>query len=155
MKDYTQIKTLKDACEATGNDFNVVSGDNIGEQLKVIVKALNGDWIAQYANHNQLKFIPSLPNDADIPLYAFTSMDVVFKSYEIAQHFITHFVLTKIKSIDKDKGMIVKDLIEHLKQFDPNKKVHIADCMKGESVQLNINDIRQSTIRGEDVIEIW
>ncbi len=121
----------------------------------MIVKALNGDWAAQYSNHNQLKFIPSIPNDADIPLWAFISTDVAFKSYEIAQHFIKYFIPVKKKAINHIKGMTVKDLIKHLQQFDPTKKVHIADCMKGESVELDIACIRESTIRGEDVVEIW
>jgi hypothetical protein len=59
-----RIKTFEDACAATGehpNDtkFSTGTPDEIAyKKLKVIIKALNEDWIADYSNTSQKKWYP-------------------------------------------------------------------------------------------------
>jgi hypothetical protein len=58
------VKTFEDACELTGENpsdekFCTGTPDEIAyKKLKVIVKALNEDWIADYSNGNQKKWFP-------------------------------------------------------------------------------------------------
>lgn len=67
--EYTQIKSFEDACTATGinpqalPDVSMLPTD-VGEyllsiyKLSVIAKAINGDWVADFGNHDQRKYYP-------------------------------------------------------------------------------------------------
>ena len=65
VKNYTDIKTIEDAIEALGMDSSVIerkpnetSDEWAYRMLKIVVKAINQDWIADWNNSNQKKYWP-------------------------------------------------------------------------------------------------
>lgn len=64
-RNFTDIKTFEDACDEVGISPDSVfdsakdSPDEIAyKKLKVIVKAINGEWVPDWANTNQRKWWP-------------------------------------------------------------------------------------------------
>lgn len=67
--EFTEIKSFDDACKATGTnpeampDVSMLTPD-MGEfitatyQLAIIAKAINGNWVPDFGNHNQRKYYP-------------------------------------------------------------------------------------------------
>lgn len=61
---HTSIKTYEDACVALGIDPNTVTvpSDTKDEaaykKLKVVARALNGDWTPNWGNHSERKYMP-------------------------------------------------------------------------------------------------
>ncbi len=65
-----KIKTFEDACEITGNnpqilpDVSMITDEGMARyilacfKLAIIAKALNGDWIPDFTDHNQWKYYP-------------------------------------------------------------------------------------------------
>lgn len=102
MKDYKEIKTLKDACEAIGEDFEAISRKDAEKQLKVITRALNGDF--DYKDERHFKYIPyfELKNNhfsfggnfvEDIATaYEISLPELAFKSAEIAKYAGIQFI---------------------------------------------------------------
>lgn len=62
LKPIDRIKTFEDACEELGEDsalFNIGTADEIAfRKLKVIVRALNGDWVPNWNDGSQRKWFP-------------------------------------------------------------------------------------------------
>ncbi len=159
MEPYEHIKTLKDACEATGENYSKLSAKPLSDQFEVIIKAINGGWEADYKNTNQYKYIPYFPSDHDLKIDDIETLDMGFKTHQMAEHFTKYFVPLKIKTgivtmKPKEIDMTVKDLIEHLKQLKQMSKVFIDDPMRGDVMQLNTIHIRQSSRDGEDAVYI-
>jgi hypothetical protein len=75
--DWRSIKSFEDACEVTGEDphnsrFTTGSPDTIAYQrIKTIIKAINGDWIPDYANPSQYKWAPWFRYDPSISGFRF------------------------------------------------------------------------------------
>lgn len=64
-KNFDEIKTLEDAAEATGHSVGYLkmqdpeSTDEWAyRMLKMVVKAINGDWTPDWNNSNQYKYWP-------------------------------------------------------------------------------------------------
>jgi hypothetical protein len=65
-KNYKEIKSFEDACKAQGLiaekliekwEMNGDTIDEIGHKMwKLFLKAINGDWVADFANPNQPKY---------------------------------------------------------------------------------------------------
>jgi hypothetical protein len=64
-KNFDEIKTLEDAAEATGHTTGYLRMQDPESQdewayrmLKMVVKAINGDWTPDWDNSNQYKYWP-------------------------------------------------------------------------------------------------
>lgn len=63
-KNFEDIKTFEDACKKSGIDPHSIGlyGDTPDElaykKLKVITRAINGDWVLDWNNTNQRKWFP-------------------------------------------------------------------------------------------------
>ena len=60
--DYTDIKSFNDVCDKLGLlESDIIKSDynkklTVYIKLTTIIKALNGDWIPDFNNHNQYKY---------------------------------------------------------------------------------------------------
>lgn len=103
--DFKSIKTFKDACEVLGineDEFfascssNVTDDEVAYKQLKIVAKALNGDWTPNWADSNEYKYFPWFDMR---PGFAFSDSDydiadagtylgsrLCYKSSEIAKY---------------------------------------------------------------------
>ena len=64
-RNFSDIKTIEDACDEAGISHDSIfdsakdSPDEIAyKKLKVVVKAINGDWVPDWSNSNQYKYYP-------------------------------------------------------------------------------------------------
>jgi hypothetical protein len=61
--DYRSIKKFKHACKETGNPFPLNSAEGTPDEiaykkLKIVIKAINGGWVADWTDSDQIKWFP-------------------------------------------------------------------------------------------------
>ncbi|GAB1462198.1 hypothetical protein [Pedobacter sp.] len=103
-----KIKTFEDACkvlgisETVGQNLNSTTDEIAYKKLKVIVKALNGDWKADWNNYDQRKYYPYFDMSVSgfsSHYYSYYDRDsssvssrLCFKSRELAEYAGKQFV---------------------------------------------------------------
>jgi hypothetical protein len=107
-KDFTDIKTFKDACEYLGIDKESIINSNdtpdeaAYKKIKIIVKAINQGWTPDWANSNQYKWWPyfnlssgfgfSYANDSYAYTVTFVGSRLCFESEAKAKYAGTQFI---------------------------------------------------------------
>ena len=113
-KSWQDIKTFEDACDAIGEDidvlnkiFNCLSQSTIAYiKLEIIYKAINGDWVIDWSNRYQRKWYPYFTIEDGVlagllcayanfsATYALTSLGgrLYAQSEEKSKHISKHFI---------------------------------------------------------------
>jgi len=86
-----RVKSVEDACNVIGKNYCIfleeISSLDADEQayrkLKVIIKALQGDWKADFTNENQKKYYPYFKIDKSFSSFCFASVDYSWAAWNI------------------------------------------------------------------------
>jgi hypothetical protein len=100
---WQDIKTMDDVYAVLGEEGNIYKGLEDDEiafiELKLIAKAINGDWVADWSNENERKWIPYFKMDQfsfyDSNYYywnSYAASALYFQSEEKSNHAAKYFL---------------------------------------------------------------